>query len=95
MADRAQYLARTLIARLANLQSSFAEDGRGEPDRRQRIATIEKVLAVELGITDGMTMALVEAAVPHVGAAKPVPDRDVAAFAEFLRQRLARHFEAS
>jgi hypothetical protein len=88
MADRAQYLARTLIVRLANLQAIFAEDGRGEPDRRQRIETIEKVLAVELGVTDGTTLSLVEAAVPHLQVGKRAQDREVAALAEFLRERL-------
>jgi hypothetical protein len=88
MADRADYLARTLIARLANLHATFAEDGRGEPDRRQRIAAIEKVLAVELGITDGTTMALIEATVPNVKPAKQVPDRELAELSEFLRRRL-------
>ena len=90
MADRAHYLARTLIARLANLEASAAEDGRGGPNRRQRIETIEKVLAVELGITDGTTSALIEAAVPNVAPLKYGHEREVAAFADFLRQRLAR-----
>jgi hypothetical protein len=95
MADRAQYLARTLIARIANLHSSFTEDGGAAPDRRQRIAAIEKVLAIELGVTDGTTMALIEATVPTVKNAKQVSDRDVAAFAEFLRQRLGRQLTES
>ena len=68
MADRAQYIARTLIARLANLQASFLEDGLGEPERRHRIEVIEKVLAVELGITNGASSALLEAAAPNVKA---------------------------
>ena len=88
MADRADYIARTLIARLANLQASFAEDGRGEPDRRQRIAAIEKVLAVELGVTDGTITASIEAAAPNLAAVKQARDREIAAFAEFLRRRL-------
>jgi hypothetical protein len=90
MADRAHYLARTLIARLTNLHASFAEDGRGEPDRRRRIEAIEKVLAVELGITDGTIMAMVESAAPNLSAVKRSPDQEIAAFADFLRQRLAR-----
>jgi hypothetical protein len=88
MADRAQYLARTLIARLANLQAIFAEDGRGEPDRRQRIEAIEKVLAVELGVTDGATLSVVEAAVPHLQAGQRAHEREIAGLAEFLRGRL-------
>jgi len=90
MADRAHYLARTLIARLARLQASFAEDNRGEPDRRQRIEAIEKVLAVELGITDSTLLALIEAAVPHIKPAKESSEPDVASFAEFLKRRLGR-----
>lgn len=89
MADRADYLARTLIGRLANLRAAFAEDGRGEPDRQQRIEAIEKVLAVELGITDGTTMAVIEAAVPTIKSAKSGSDRELTEFAEFLRRRLA------
>jgi hypothetical protein len=88
MADRADYLARTLIARLTRLQESLAEDGRGEPDRGQRIVAIEKVLATELGVTDSTTMALIEAAVPNLKAVKPARDQEVAAFADFLRRRL-------
>lgn len=88
MADRAHYLARTLIARLTRLHATLAEDGRGEPDRRQRIETIEKVLAVELGITDGTTSALIEAAVPTLPGAKQARDQEVDEFAEFLRRRL-------
>lgn len=88
MADRADYLARTLIARLANLRAAFAEDGRGEPDRRQRIEAIEKVLVIELGVTDSATIALVEAAVPNLRAAQPASEQEVAAFAGFLRKRL-------
>ena len=91
MADRAQYIARTLIARLANLQASFLEDGRGEPDRRHRIEAIEKVLAVELGITNGTTSALLEAAAPMVKAANQIREQEIAAFAEFLRRQLGTH----
>jgi hypothetical protein len=93
MADRAQYIARTLIARLANLQASFREDGRGEPDRRHRIEAIEKVLAVELGITNGITTALIEAAAPSVTVTKQIPEQEVAAFAGFLRSRLGTQLD--
>lgn len=89
MADRAEYLARTLVDRIANLEDRFAEDGRGEPDRRQRIETIEKVLAVELGVTDSSTLALVESALPDAKTAGRGLEREFAGFAELLRQRLA------
>lgn len=94
MADRADYLARTLISRLATLQAGYTEDGRGEPDRRQRIEVIEKVLAVELGVTDAATMSVIEAAVPNLRVARAA-GRETAVFAEFLRQRLARQLAES
>jgi hypothetical protein len=93
MADRAQYLARTLIARLARLQATRAEDGRAEPDRAERIAAIEKVLAVELGVTDGPTLAIIEASVPTLKPGQRAPDREVEALAEFLRRRLGPKLE--
>lgn len=89
MADRAQYIARTLIDRLSRLHANLSEEGR-VADRRQRIAAIEKVLAVELGVTDGATMSLIEAAAPTVKAGARPPDRELASFADFLRTRLAR-----
>lgn len=95
MADRADYLARTLLSRLAGLAAQFAEDGRGEPDRHQRLATLEKVLAVELGVTDSATLSVIEAAAPRLDAAQRGSDRELAAFAEFLRQRLRTQFDLS
>jgi hypothetical protein len=95
MPDRADYIARTLIARLARLQANLAEDGRAEPDRAQRIAAIEKVLAVELGLTDGATLSLIEATAPRLKSGQRAADREVAAFADFLRHRLARQLAES
>lgn len=92
MVDRAHYLARTLVARLANLAANEAEDGRGEPDRARRIATIEKVLAVELGLTDGATMSVVESAAPSGGKRRVTSD-EIEAFAEFLRRNLGTRLE--
>lgn len=89
MADRADYLARTLTTRLAHLHQRFAEDHRGEPDRRQRIEVIEKVLATELGVTNSATLALIESAAPSVRTEIHGAPRELAAFADFLRQRLA------
>lgn len=91
MADRADYLARTLLARLGKLEKTLAEENRAVPDRRKRIEVIEKVLAVELGVTDSVTLAVVESAVPHLDADKPGSPRELTAFADFLRQRLAAH----
>ncbi|MEO6005211.1 MAG: hypothetical protein ABIZ04_21865 [Opitutus sp.] len=93
MADRADYLARTLLARLTNLQATLAEDGQPRPDRRQRIEAIEKILAVELGLTDGATMALIEATVPGVEPGHRTADRDLSGFAEFLRRRLGSRLD--
>ncbi len=93
MSDRADYLSRTLIARLANLHASLAEDGRAAPDRRQRLATIEKLFAVELGLTDGTILSTIESAAPHfVGGARP-PEREQIAFAAFLRERLGARLD--
>ena len=89
MADRADYLARTLTARLRNLEESFAGDGRAEPERPKRIEAIEKVLAIELGVTDAATIALIESAVPRAKSAERANDRELAAFAAFLRKHLA------
>jgi hypothetical protein len=88
MSDRADYLARILITRLTRLQANCEEDGRTEPDRQERIQVIEKVLAVEAGVTDGTTIALVEATAPTFKSGTRAPDREVASFAAFLRQRL-------
>ena len=89
MADRADYLARTLTTRLAQLHRRFAEDRLGEPDRRQRIEIIEKVLATELGVTNSATLALIESAAPSVRSDAHGTHRELTAFADFLRQPLA------
>ena len=88
MADRADFLARTVMTRLKNLKARFAEDNLGEPDRRQRIEVIEKVLAVELGVTDSTTMALVESAAPAASASERESHQELSQFAAFLRKHL-------
>lgn len=93
MPDRADHLARTLFSRLDRLHAISAEDGRGEPDRAQRIAVIEKILAVDLGVTDPTTLATIEAAAPDRTTARQSPDRELASFAAFLRRRLANELE--
>ncbi len=89
MPDRANHLARTLISRLSNLRTRFAEEGLREPDRRQRIDEIEKVLVVELGTVDPATLASIEAAEPNPLPGQAAGEREVAAFAAFLRRQLA------
>ena len=95
MADRADYLARTLITRLANLHERFTEDGRGEPNRAERIEVIEKVLAVELGVTDSRTLALVDAAMPVRSKVEHGSSRELSEFARFLRQHLREQLTQS
>jgi hypothetical protein len=90
MADRAEFLARTLISRTSTL-AAFSREGNqpAKPNRAERTALIEKVFAVELGVTDGATISLVEAALPqHLD--ERARDRDIATLAEFFRQHLAR-----
>jgi hypothetical protein len=55
---------------------------------------IEKVLAIELGITDVTTVGMVESAAPNCEVA-PAPERERAAFAAFLRTRLGAHLSES
>lgn len=95
MIDRADFLARTLVARLRNLEERFAEDSRDAPDRGQRIAAIEKVLAIELGVTDGSTISLIEAAAPSAKSLQHQSSSDLSNFAEFLRVRLRDQLSAS
>ncbi len=93
MPDRADHLARTLLTRIDRLRTLTREDGRREPDRGQRLAVIEKILAVEVGITDSTTLATIEAAVPDETTARQSPDRELAIFAAFLRRRLATELD--
>jgi len=94
MSDRAQYLARTLISRVATLERLNGDDGKGGPTREQRIALVEKVLAVDVGVTDWKTVSLVESALPHNLDRSRGADREIAAFADFLRAQLAREIAA-
>jgi len=88
MTDRATYLSRRLLNRLADIESS-ADVSTNESDgatlRREAIA---KVLAVEEGITDGTTLALVAAGVPFMARDRAPSSRDIESFAAFLRERL-------
>ena len=89
MPDRAQYLARTLIARLLNPDDEHSEATAAD-ERQRRMAVVEKILAVELGITDGRTISLVEAAVPFLRSKHGFTERDVSTLADFLRQHLSQ-----
>lgn len=92
MVDRAHYLARTLIARFTALDAALREDaGPREALRSRRVDLVAKVLAVELGITDSGTLAVVESALPGaIAGDRAATDREVAALAGFLRKHLGR-----
>lgn len=91
MVDRAHYLARTLIARVTALKAASCEDATPrEALRSRRVELVAKVLAVELGITDGATLAVVESALPGAVEGSRAAEREVAALAGFLRKHLAR-----
>jgi hypothetical protein len=88
MTDRATYLSRRLLGRLSDIQSAAdlsLDDAGAATLRRDAIA---KVLAVEEGITDGSTIALIADAVPFMAEGRAPSSRDVEGFAEFLRKRL-------
>lgn len=88
MTDRATYLSRRLLGRLSDIQSAAdlsLDDGSAAALQRDAIA---KILAVEEGITDGATIALVAAAVPFMAPDRVPSSRDIEGFAAFLRERL-------
>ncbi|ATC65718.1 hypothetical protein CMV30_18160 [Nibricoccus aquaticus] len=89
MTDRATYLSRRLLSRLADVESAggFSPDESGGAALRRE--TIAKILAVEEGITDGATIALVAGAVPFLARGRELSSRDIEGFAAFLRERLA------
>lgn len=90
MPDRADYLARTLIARMRSLEEVLAEDAdeHGAGGAQRRVELIEKVLAVEAGVLDGTLHRTFLAAMPAVTPGKAVSDRDLREFSAFLRERL-------
>jgi hypothetical protein len=87
MPDRADYLARTLIARMRSLETVLAEDADAGGARR-RIELVEKVLAIEAGVLDGALHRITLAAMPAVTPDKAVSDRELREFSAFLRARL-------
>ena len=89
MADRAHYLARTLVSRMASLEEVLREDAKAHGEVAARLTQlVEKILAVEVGVTDSTLVAVVESALPRRIGRQPVPDREIARFAAFLRERL-------
>jgi hypothetical protein len=90
MPDRADYLARQLLARI----DAFEADARGDRElaaARERLVT--KVLASEAGIVDGATVQLVAAALPEAAARRHSSDRATREYAAFLRERLGARLE--
>lgn len=90
MPDRATYLARTILSRVRSLEGVLSEDGvRQDADRAARRAQlIEKILAIEEGVTSGATVRLVSTALPRVTSEQATSDREVDEFASFIRREL-------
>ncbi|HEY1107984.1 MAG TPA: hypothetical protein VGE76_05105 [Opitutaceae bacterium] len=89
MVDRAHYLARTLISRVTAIEVAAREDaGPRDARRGRRLELVAKILAVELGVTDGATIAVIESALPEMIDGHRPTDRDVDALAGFLRKHL-------
>jgi hypothetical protein len=89
MADRASYLAHTLLSRLRSLEEAELEEKADDHRQaRQRESLVAKVLAVEEGITDGPTVQRVANALPPVKLQGGLTDQDRDELAEFLREQL-------
>lgn len=90
MPDRADYLARTLLARLRSLDAVLADqDGASESEKhRRRVELVEKVLAIDAGIVDGATHRLVLSAVPALDPGRSTSEKEQTEFAAFLRREL-------
>lgn len=90
MPDRADYLARTLLTRSKELTALLEPKlpaGSIEASR-QKEQMVLKVLAVETGVTDGVTVTRVAAALPNPRSQNEVSGRDLNEYAEFLRRTL-------
>jgi hypothetical protein len=90
MPDRADYLARILIARMRSLEEALADRSQADvaTDTRRRVELVEKVMAIEAGVVDGSTHRLLLAAMPTVTPGTPVGDRDLREFTSFVRRHL-------
>jgi hypothetical protein len=90
MPDRADYLAKTLLARMRSLDAVL-RDGSDTPEAeelRRRIELVEKVLAIDAGIVDGPTNRVVLSAMPTLDPRRATTDKEQAEFAAFLRGQL-------
>lgn len=88
MPDRATYLARLLTTRLIDLRRATSEDDERAPAHIAPRDVVAKILAVEEGVIDQVTVERITAAAPGFAAVQSVSDRDIAVFAEQLRREL-------
>jgi hypothetical protein len=90
MADRADYLARTLLSRMRSLEGVLLDDAAPDESEsaQRRAELVEKILAVEAGVVDGPTVQMVLAAMPAIDIEQPIVDRDRDDFAAFLRRQV-------
>jgi hypothetical protein len=90
MPDRADYIAKTIVGRLRSLEAILREDLPANDPRlpERRTETVAKILAVDAGVTDGITVQTVLSSVPHFSASGETSPREMAEFAAFLRKRL-------
>lgn len=90
MPDRADYLARTLIARMRSLEDVLADQSKPDSasDARRRVELVEEVMAIEAGVVDGSTHRLLLAAMPATARGTPVGDRDLRDFTAVVRRHL-------
>jgi hypothetical protein len=86
--DRATYLARQLLTRMRSLEAALREEPDATKQAGCREELVAKVLAIEADTTNGPTVRLVAAAMPHVRPDHDWSDRDQAALAAFLRDRI-------
>jgi hypothetical protein len=90
MSDRADYLARTIVRRLRAIEAIAREDFSADDPQLagRQLETVAKILAVDAGVTDGITVRTVLSAVPHLPANSEPSPREMREFASFLRERL-------
>lgn len=89
MPDQADYLARVILRRMQSLEAGFDEEGAAAAARAEgRAQMVAKVLAVEIGVTDGAVVRMVADAAPRVRAGEDVLSKEQVDYAAFLRRQL-------
>lgn len=87
--ERANYLARHLLARAQSLDATLRDDDVTPTERHQRQTDlVAKILAIDAGITDNRTVQLVAGFLPNFSQGDRASERDRQALAELLRPRL-------